>query len=592
MHLHSGVGMSKVINTHTAPIVRRTVTATQDSLPASLHPILKRVYLARQVTQADDLERSLGALLPYQDLKGIDTAVSIIAQALAQQQRIVIVADFDADGATSCAVALRALRAFGAQHADFIVPNRFEYGYGLTPEIVQVALEKNPQLIITVDNGISSVDGVAFARSHGINVVITDHHLPGEQLPAADAIVNPNQPGCLFTSKSIAGVGVIFYVMLALRAYLREQHWFADQNIPEPNLATLLDLVALGTVADVVALDHNNRILVAQGLARLRARQACPGILALLNVAGREVERMSTMDFGFCVAPRLNAAGRLDDMSIGIQCLLTDDPAKAAQLASQLDQLNRERRTIEATMRDEAIASLQQLHDLDDLSRLPFGLCLFDANWHEGVIGIVAGRLKERLHRPVIVFAPGKDGLIKGSARSIAGLHIRDVLDEIAALHPALLHKFGGHAMAAGLTLKQTDFAAFQQAFDACVRAHVTEAELQRILLSDGDLPASDLTLELAELLRNAGPWGQGFPEPRFDGVFDVVNARIVGTHHLKLTVRPKGAQRVIDAIYFNMPDSLAIDSLQQVQLVYRLDVNEYQGQRSIQLMVEYLIQR
>jgi len=581
--------MVEVNDTTTTPIVRRTIAATTDSLPTSLHPILKRVYLARQVTQARDLERSLAALLPYQGLKGIDTAAPILAQALAQQQRIVIVADFDADGATSCAVALRALRALGARHVDFIVPNRFEYGYGLTPEIVQVALAKQPQLIITVDNGISSLDGVAFAKSQGITVVITDHHLPGATLPAADAIVNPNQPGCSFASKAIAGVGVIFYLMLALRAQLREQNWFVNQGIAEPNLATWLDLVALGTVADVVALDHNNRILVTQGLARIRARQASPGILALLKVAGREPERMTTMDFGFCVAPRLNAAGRLDDMSVGIQCLLADDAVTATQLASQLDQLNRERRTIEATMREEAIASLQQLHDLDDVSCLPFGLCVFDANWHEGVIGIVAGRLKERLHRPVIVFAPGKDGLIKGSARSVPGLHIRDVLDEIAALHPALLHKFGGHAMAAGLTLREADFNEFRVAFDTRVRAHVTEADLQRLLLSDGDLTMTDLTLDLAELLRNAGPWGQGFPEPRFDGVFEVVNSRIVGTQHLKLTVRPAGAKQVIDAIYFNIPDSLAIANLRRVQLVYRLDVNEYQGQRTLQLLVEYL---
>lgn len=579
-------------NSTEAHIQRRTFDPLQHQLPTTLHPVLQRVLLSRHVRLAQDLDRSLTALLRFDELRGIDHAAQLLATAVMQQQRIMIIGDFDADGATSCAVAVRALRMMGATQVDFMVPNRFEFGYGLTPEIVAVAKHKQPDVIITVDNGISSNEGVAAAKALGITVVVTDHHLPGAHLPNADAIVNPNQPGCSFPSKSIAGVGVIFYVMLALRAQLRAKQWFAQHHIADPNLATLLDLVALGTVADVVNLDHNNRILVSQGLARVRARQASPGVLALLKVAGRDPERITATDFGFCVAPRLNAAGRLDDMSIGIRCLLADDPGTAASLAQTLDELNRERRRIEAEMRDEAMQALQQLPAVADDNSLPFGICLFDPQWHEGVIGIVAGRLKERLHRPVIVFAPGKQDLIKGSARSIPGLHIRDVLDDVAALHPELLHKFGGHAMAAGLTIRREDFAAFQQAFDQRVRAHVTEAELQRVFFSDGELAAEDVNLSLAEVIRQAGPWGQGFPEPSFDGQFEVVNTRIVGSHHLKLTVRPQGATAVFDAIYFNPPESIHSDDLSQVHLVYRLDINDYLGQRNVQLMVDHLIDK
>lgn len=574
---------------NTPQIVQRDVNTLSHALPAELHPVLQRVYLARAVTRPQQLERSLQNLLPFRDLKGIDSAVQLLAQALQQQQRIVIVADFDADGATSCAVAMRGLRAMGARHVDFIVPNRFEYGYGLTPEIVALAAQQQPDVIVTVDNGISSIDGVAAAQQLGIRVLVTDHHLPGSQLPVADAIVNPNQPGCEFASKSIAGVGVIFYVMMALRAHLREQGWFASQNITEPNLANLLDLVALGTVADVVALDHNNRILVSQGLARIRAQQTVPGILALMQIAGRDPLRATATDFGFCVAPRLNAAGRLEDMSIGIQCLLTDDLQRAKDYALQLDKLNRERRDIEAVMRDEAMQVLQQLHDLDDSTSLPWGICLYNTAWHEGVIGIVAGRLKERLHRPVIVFAPARDGQIKGSARSIPGLHIRDVLDEIATQHPEILHKFGGHAMAAGLSLRAADFDTFKTAFDTTVRRHLTEDDLQRVIHTDGELTASEQSLQLAELLRSAGPWGQGFPEPRFAGTFEVLSSRVVGEKHLKLAVRARDSRQVVDAIAFNPPENLLEQTLTQVQLVYKLDVNEYQGQRSVQLLVDYL---
>jgi single-stranded-DNA-specific exonuclease len=581
--------MSELLSSGSPRIVRRPLPDQQNTLPAELHPILRRIYLARHVTDAQQLERSLHSLLPYQQLKGIDTAVRLLAHAIAAQQRIVIVADFDADGATSCSVAVRALHAMGARQVDFIVPNRFEYGYGLTPEIVTTVLAKSPDVLVTVDNGISSIDGVAAAKQLGMTVIVTDHHLPGKTLPNADAIVNPNQPGCEFPSKHLAGVGVIFYVMLALRAYLREQQWFAQQGITEPVLANLLDLVALGTVADVVTLDHNNRILVSQGLARIRAQQACPGIVALLTIAGRQAVTTSTMDLGFCVAPRLNAAGRLDDMSIGINCLLSDSGDIAAHYASTLDKLNHERRAIEATMRDEAMQYLQQLNQYSTQSELPYGLCFYDPNWHEGVIGIVAGRMKDRLHRPVIVFAPSRDGNIKGSARSIPGLHIRDVLDSVAAQHPHLLTKFGGHAMAAGLTLRQTDFAEFSRVFDAVVRQHIGEEELQHILMTDGDLAEGDLDLRVAEILRQAGPWGQGFPEPRFDGIFDVVTARIVGERHLKLTLRPIGGKKVMDAIQFNVHDIHAIEQHKRVKLVYRLDINEYQGVRSTQLMVEHL---
>lgn len=583
--------MTTMVDSTSPHIQRRQAQSATHTLPDSLHPVLTRIFLSRHVTQSQELDRSLSALLRFDDLQGIHNAAQILTQALTTQQRILIIGDFDADGATSCAVAVRALRMMGAVHVDFMVPNRFEYGYGLTPEIVAVAKQQQPDVIVTVDNGISSIDGVAAATALGITVVVTDHHLAGASLPSADAIVNPTQPGCTFPSKSMAGVGVIFYVMLAVRHQLRAQNWFDQQGRPEPNLATLLDLVALGTVADVVSLDQNNRILVAQGLARVRARQACPGILALLNVAGRDPTRITATDFGFCVAPRLNAAGRLDDMSIGIRCLLTDDATTAISLAQTLDQLNRERRRIEADMREEALVALQQLQDIQDSNSLPFGICLYDPQWHEGVIGIVAGRLKDRLHRPVIVFASGKAGFIKGSARSIPGLHIRDVLDDVAALHPTLLQKFGGHAMAAGLTIRAEDFTEFKQAFDARVRTHVTEAELQRVFFSDGELAAAEVSLEMAELIRQAGPWGQGFPEPCFDGLFDVVNARIVGTHHLKLTVKPQGATSVFDAMYFNPPESIDHTRLKQVQLVYRLDINDYLGQRNVQLLIDHLIE-
>ncbi len=564
--------------------------ASAKHLPETLHPVLRRIYAARNIIQARELELKLEHLPPPVALKGMDQAVDLLSQALRDQQRILIVADFDADGATSCALALRALRLLGAHDVRYVVPNRFEYGYGLTPEIVAVAAQQQPQLIITVDNGISSIEGVACARERGMRVLITDHHLPGASLPAADAIVNPNQPGDMFPSKNIAGVGVIFYIMLALRAHLRESGWFSAHGIREPNLAQLLDLVALGTVADVVPLDHTNRILVAQGLMRIRERRCNAGILALLQIAGRTVERVSAADLGFAIAPRLNAAGRLEDMSLGIECLLSDDPDAALAIAQRLDQLNRERRSIESGMQEQALAALNNMQ-LDDGSDLPCGLCLFDPDWHQGVIGILASRIKDRLHRPVIAFAPSNEHEIKGSARSVPGLHIRDALDAVAAHHPGLLNKFGGHAMAAGLTLKRTDFDAFSAAFDAEVRRHLDPAQMQGTLLSDGALPPADINLELAETLRNAGPWGQGFPEPVFDGIFEVRSQRLLNDKHLKLSLKHPDAAEIHDAIAFNIPEqALALaQNATRVHLAYKLDVNSYRDRRSVQLLIEHI---
>jgi single-stranded-DNA-specific exonuclease len=565
-------------------IVRRPVVAAGADFPPDLHPIVARLYAARQLRGAEEVDTALERLAPPDRLRGMAAAVDLLADALEHARRIVILADFDADGATSCALAVRSLRLLGATDVRFLVPNRFEFGYGLTPEIVAVAAREQPHLIVTVDNGISSVEGVAAARDVGIRVLITDHHLPGALLPEADAIVNPNQPGDEFPSKQLAGVGVIFYVMLALRARLRQTGWFARRGLAEPNLARLLDLVALGTVADVVPLDHANRILVAQGLKRINQGHCSAGIRALLQVAGRVPGRLVAADLGYGVAPRLNAAGRLEDMSLGIACLLTDEEGTARDMAQRLDSLNRERRAIEAEMQSQAVTALTALH-LD--ARLPRGLCLFDASWHQGVIGILASRVRERVHRPVICFAPAGESLIKGSARSIPGLHVRDALDAVAARHPALLQKFGGHAMAAGLTLARDDFAAFQAAFDAEVTRHLEEDDLQDRILSDGELRPQDLGLDLAETLRAAGPWGQGFPEPIFDGCFEVVARRVVGEKHLKLTLRlPQGP--AVDAIAFHQAEhSAAPGSL--LHAAYRLDVNEFRGRRSLQLVIEHL---
>ncbi|WP_374324238.1 single-stranded-DNA-specific exonuclease RecJ [Aquipseudomonas alcaligenes] len=565
------------------------------SLPAQLPdlgdlpPLLTRLYAARGVQSAAELDKGLARLIPYQQLKGIDAAVDLLVQALQQRQRILIVGDFDADGATASSVGVLGLRMLGAAHVDYLVPNRFEYGYGLTPEIVAVALQRQPELLVTVDNGISSVDGVTAAKEAGLKVLVTDHHLPGPELPAADAIVNPNQPGCAFPSKALAGVGVMFYVLLALRARLREIGWFAKAGISEPNLGELLDLVALGSVADVVPLDANNRILVHQGLARIRAGRARPGLRAVLEVAGRQHARITSTDLGFILGPRLNAAGRLDDMSLGIECLLCEDEALARDMAQQLDELNKDRKAIEQGMQREALAQLKDL----PLADMPFGLCLFEPDWHQGVIGILASRLKERYHRPAIAFADAGDGLLKGSARSVPGLHIRDALDAVAARHPGLISKFGGHAMAAGLSLPQEHFGAFAAAFDAEVRRQLSEDDLTGRLLSDGQLGAEEFHLELAKALRHAGPWGQHFPEPLFHGVFQIVTQRVVGEKHLKLVLKTECGSLTLDGIAFNVDrDIWPNPNVRWVELAYKLDVNEYQGRESVQLMVAHLAPR
>jgi len=570
-------------------IKQRTFSLDDCHFQTPLSPLVQRVLAARGVTSDTDIDYRLQKLTNPNQLKGIASAVVLLSVALQQQQRVLIVGDFDADGATSSALAVLVLRAFGLQYVDFLVPNRFEYGYGLTPEIVEVAAASNPDLIITVDNGIASIEGVAAAKALGIQVIVTDHHLPGRTLPAADAIVNPNQPGCDFPSKQLAGVGVIFYLLSALRGHLRTEHWFEQQKLDEPKMADFLDLVALGTVADVVPLDHHNRILVQQGLQRIRAGHARPGIMALLEVAGKNYQRLVSSDLGFIVGPRLNAAGRLDDISIGIQCLLTDAPDQARALAIELDQLNRERRAIEASMQQEALASLAKLQ-LDD-QQLPWGVCLYDDTWHQGVVGILASRIKEKYHRPVIAFAEVDEHTIKGSARSIAGLHIRDTLDRIATEHPAILSKFGGHAMAAGLSLAKCDYPAFCTAFDLAVKQQLTQDDLAEVRLTDGALAPSELTLAQAHQLRQLGPWGQAFPEPVFDGEFYVVSQRIVGSNHLKmvLSTTPQ-QQQLIDAIAFNIDAECWPDeSVNNVRIVYTLDVNEFRGRESVQLIVNYI---
>ena len=554
-----------------------------------LPPLLTRLYAARGVRSAVELDKGLARLIPYQQLKGIDAAVSLLVTALQQRQRILIVGDFDADGATASSVGVLGLRLLGAAHVDYLVPNRFEYGYGLTPEIVAVALQREPQLLLTVDNGISSVEGVAAAKAAGLTVLVTDHHLPGPELPAADAIVNPNQPGCAFPSKALAGVGVMFYVLLALRARLRELNWFAERGLNEPNLAELLDLVALGSVADVVPLDANNRILVHQGLARIRAGRARPGLRAVLEVAGRDHQRINSTDLGFILGPRLNAAGRLDDMSLGIECLLCEDEALARDMAQQLDELNKDRKSIEQGMQREALAQLKDLPLVD----MPFGLCLFDPDWHQGVIGILASRLKERYFRPAIAFADAGDGLLKGSARSVPGLHIRDALDAVAAKHPGLISKFGGHAMAAGLSLPQENYGAFAAAFDAEVRRQLHADDLTGRLLSDGQLSVTEFNLELAKALRHAGPWGQHFPEPLFHGVFQIVQQRLVGEKHLKLVLKTECGGQALDGIAFNVDRELWPNpTVRWVEVAYKLDVNEFRGNETVQLMIAHLAPR
>ena len=569
-------------------IERRTPTADA-TLPDTLHPILRRIYAARGVLTAADLNHALTALHDFRGFRGMREAVALLAECLHRDLHILIVGDFDADGATSSALGVRALRALGARQVDYLVPNRFEYGYGLTPEIVAIAAQRHPDLIITVDNGISSHAGVTAARAAGMHVLVTDHHVPGTTLPDADAILNPNLPGDAFPSKCLAGVGVMFYLLLALRAHLRESEWFAQQVIPEPNLAELLDIVALGTVADLVPMDHNNRVLVAQGLARIRAGRSVPGIQALLEIARRDSKQITAGDLAFAVAPRLNAAGRLTDMSLGIECLLTDDPLRARELAAKLDELNHQRRDIEARMQEDALQALDDMGFNAADPDLPFGLCLFHEEWHQGVVGLVASRVKERVHRPVIAFARAEDGSLKGSARSVPGMHIRDALEAVDTRHPGLITKFGGHAMAAGLTLSESHFQQFVEAFDGEVRGWLKDGDLEGALHTDGELEPEYLTLECAELLRDAGPWGQGFPEPSFDGVFRLLERRVVGNGHLKLMLAELYSNLRVEAIAFRQNGDPLPSDCQKVRIVYRPDVNEYRGERRLQLLVEYL---
>ena len=549
-----------------------------------MHPVLKRVFAARGIQSESELELGLERLLPATVLSGAHEAAILLHQIIAQSGRILIVGDFDADGATSCALAVRALKMMGAKHVNYLVPNRFDYGYGLSPAIVEEALKQKPDLLVTVDNGISSIKGVAAAAAAGVPVLITDHHLPGDVLPEAAVVVNPQLPGDQFPSKNLAGVGVIFYVMLALRAYLRSLDWFSQNGLKEPNLAELLDLVALGTVADVVPLDHNNRIMVHQGLQRIRAGRGCAGINAIIEVANRSQRQLAATDLGFAVAPRLNAAGRLDDMSLGIECLLADTPQAARTMAKQLDDLNHTRRHIEGEMVDQAMAGLSDLLDQDE-SELPIGLCIYRQDWHQGVVGILASRIREHFHRPVIGFAPSQDGCIKGSARSVPGLHLRDVLAAVDVKHPEMIVRFGGHAMAAGLTLHEEQFELFSQAFDLEVQRYLGADDLFDVIHSDGELQPEELNLELAEILRTASPWGQGFQEPRFDGEFNVLEQRIVGERHLKLMLSPNGADLPISAIAFNQKEGLL--DCAKVTIAYRLDINQFRGARSVQLVVE-----
>ena len=567
------------------PIVRREVTGA--SLSSDLHPVIDRIYRGRNIANLDDLENGLKGLTHFNVLKGMPQAAQILSNAVVQNKRIIIVGDFDADGATSTSVCILALRAMGYHNVDFLVPNRFDFGYGLSVPIVDEAAKQGAEVIVTVDNGISCIDGVTHAKSLGMQVVVTDHHLPGDVLPPADAIVNPNQPGCEFPSKNLAGVGVAFYIMLALKAELQQQGYFEKAGVAPPNLASLLDIVAVGTVADVVVLDKNNRILVHQGLQRIRAGKCRPGIKALVEVANRDCAHLTSTDLGFVVGPRLNAAGRLDDMSQGIACLLEDETIQARMIAAELDALNKERREIETGMKAQAETVLEQMA-LDE-GDMPSALVVYREDFHQGVIGIVAGRLKEKYLKPVIAFAHQDDEIIKGSARSIPGVHIRDVLDEVNTRYPGVIEKFGGHAMAAGLSLPVARLQDFEQAFVDIARAHMAKLDGNHALLSDGDLSSKELCLPFAHLLRQAGPFGQGFESPLFDGEFALLDQRLVGQKHLKMVLKSDGANEV-DAIAFNVDlKSWPNAMVKRVHIAYRLDINVFRGQETVQLIVEQI---
>ncbi|HHF3507406.1 TPA: single-stranded-DNA-specific exonuclease RecJ [Haemophilus influenzae] len=554
----------------------------------SNHPLLDRLYRARHIQNTKELDRTLKSMLNPNQLYGIEQAVNLLVEAYQQQQKIVIVGDFDADGATSTALSVLALRQLGFSDVDYLVPNRFEQGYGLSIPVAEMAIEKGVQLLMTVDNGVSSFDGVAFLKEKGIRVLVTDHHLPPETLPPADAIVNPNLSQCHFPSKSLAGVGVAFYLMLAVRAKFRELGIFTAET--QPNFTDLLDLVALGTIADVVPLDQNNRILAYQGLMRIRARRCRPGIIALAEVANRNVEQFTSSDLGFCIGPRLNAAGRLDNMSIGVELLLANEMSKARELALDLDELNQTRKEIEAGMKLEAIKICQNLTAL--FKELPYGITLYQPDWHQGVLGIVSSRIKDQYHRPVIAFTQDGEGILKGSARSIEGLHMRDVLERIHSQHPNIILKFGGHAMAAGLSIREEHFADFQHIFNQTVADWFDEEHMQSIIWTDGELNSNEFNLETAELIKSVGTWGQGFPEPCFDGEFKILDQRAIGQNknHLKMLLEPKQGGVLLDAIAFNIDTRLYPDlSIKQARLAYKLDINEFRGNRSLQLLVDYI---
>lgn len=568
--------------------LRRREAADGVDLPADLPPLLQRLYASRGVRSAQELERGVKGMLPWSQLTGVEKAVEMLYGAFKQGLHIVVVGDFDADGATSTALSVLALRALGYGNVSYLVPNRFEDGYGLSPEVVDQAHARGAQMIMTVDNGISSHAGVDRAHALGIPVLVTDHHLPGDSLPAAEAIINPNLRDCEFPSKSLAGVGVAFYLMLALRTFLRDKGWFEERGIAPPNLADLLDLVALGTVADVVPLDANNRILTWQGLSRIRAGKCRPGIKALLEIANRDPQKLAASDLGFALGPRLNAAGRLDDMSVGVALLLCDNTGEARVLANELDALNQTRKEIEQGMQAEALTLCEKLERSGET--LPGGLAMYHPQWHQGVVGILASRIKERSHRPVIAFAPTGDGTLKGSGRSIQGLHMRDALERLDTLYPGLILKFGGHAMAAGLSLEEARFEEFQQRFGELVTEWLDPALLQGEVVSDGPLAAAEMSMEVAQMLRDAGPWGQMFPEPLFDGRFRLLQQRLVGERHLKVMVEPVGGGPLLDGIAFNVDTSLWPDNgVREVQLAYKLDINEFRGNRSLQLIIDHL---
>ena len=574
------------------PVVHRRSPNENISFSKTVHPLIQKVFKQRPIAYANEIELGLNNLLSPEKFKGIDDAVRLLVAALEEQQRVLIVADFDADGATSCVVAIDCLRKFGLKQIDYVVPNRFEYGYGLTPEIVELGKLKRPDVIITVDNGISSVEGVTTAKDAGISVVITDHHIAPSALPAAEAILNPNQPGCDFPSKCIAGVGVIFYLMLALRSRLRSLNWFEKTGISEPNLADQLDLVALGTIADVVPLDRNNRILVDEGLKRIRKGKTRPGIDALINISDRQREHLKASDVGFSLAPRLNAAGRLEDMSTGIECLLSTSESKAYQLALSLDGINKDRKKLEADMRQQAWQALDELSEQHEY--LPDTLCLFDERWHQGIVGIIASRVKDKYHRPTIAFAEVDDGQeIKGSARSIKGFHIRDALDIVATKNPGLIDKFGGHAMAAGLSLKKQNFELFKEAFLREANKLLNEELLESKILTDGRVESKWLTLDTAKLIEAAGPWGQEFSEPLFDGKFCLVEYTKVGNNHLKMVLSSKeDPEHFLDAIAFSVDEKdWPKEGSKEIEIAYRLEVNHFRGNATLQLMVEHILQ-